>query len=122
MKNLSSVSLLRALPTAHRPLAKLPLPTVERAGGGPGEATARSIALRLALALHDLGLDTVMPAGWLSVDGATIRFGDLDVPAADHLVRHLEELAAEVADTLAAQAAARRVAGPGQGAFSEMER
>ena len=114
MKNLSGASLLRVLPASHRPAQKLPLPAVERAEGGPGEATARSLARRLALALHDLGLDGVVPAGWVSVDGATIVFGDLDVPGADHLVRHLEELAADVGDTLAAQAAARRAVGPGQ--------
>ena len=122
MKNLSGVSLLGALPAAHRLPATLPLPAVERAGNGPGEATARSIARRLALALHDLGLDAVVPDGWLSVEGATIRFGPLDVPAADHLVRHLEDVAAQVADVAAAQAAARRAAGPGQTAFRGMER
>ena len=117
MKNLSGASLLRVLPTSHRPAQKLPLPTVERADGGPGEATARSLARRLALALHDLGLDGAVPAGWVSVDGAALAFGDLDVPTADHLIRHLEELAADVADTLAAQSAARRAVGPGQSAL-----
>ena len=114
MKNLSGASLLPALPAARRPTQKLPLPAVERADSGPGEATARSLARRLALALHDLGLGGVVPAGWVSVDGSAIVFGELDVPTADHLVRHLEDLAADVADTLAAQAAARRTAGPGQ--------
>jgi len=117
MKNLSGASLLRVLPTSHRPAQKLPLPTVERAGGGPGEATARSLARRLALVLHDLGLDSVVPAGWVSVDGAAVVFGDLDVYGADHLVRHLEDLAADVADTLDAQASARHAAGPGQAAL-----
>jgi hypothetical protein len=123
MKNLSGVSLLRALPTTHRPTEKLPLATVERAGRhrGPGEATARSIARRLALALHDLGLDTVVPAGWISVEGAVVGFGDLDVPAADRLVRHLEDLAADLADTMAMQAAARRTAGAGQGTLAGIE-
>jgi hypothetical protein len=93
------------------------LPSVEAAGGGPGEATARALARRLALVLHDLGLDGVVPAGWISVDGAAIRFGELDVSAADDLVCHLEDIAAEVTDTTAATAAARRVAGPGQGAL-----
>jgi hypothetical protein len=114
MKNLSGASLLRVLPTSHRPAQKLPLPAVERPGDGPGEATARSLARLLALALHDLGLDGVVPAGWVSVDGAAVVFGDLDVPAADHLIRHLEDLAADVADTLSAQATARRTVGPGQ--------
>ena len=113
MKNLSGTLLLRVLPTAHRSTQKLPLPAVER-NGGPGEATARSLARRLALALHDLGLDRVVPTGWVSVDGAALVFGELDVPAADHLVRRLEDLAAEVADSSAAEAAARRTAGPGQ--------
>ena len=116
MKNLSGVSLLRVIPAAHRPTSPLPLPAPER-DGGAGEATARSLARRLALALHDLGLDGIVPAGWVSVDGATVVFGELDVPGADHLVRHLEELAADVADTLAAQAAARRAVGPGQSAL-----
>jgi hypothetical protein len=117
MNNLSGASLLRVLPAAHRPTQKLPLPTVERSGGGPGEATARSLARRLALALHDLGLDGVVPAGWVSVDGAAVVFGDLDVSAADHLVRHLEDLAAQVADTIDAEAAARRAPGQGQAAL-----
>jgi len=122
MKNLSGVSLLRVVPAAHRPASKLPLPAVEAAGGGPGEQTARSLARRLALALHDLGLDVVVPAGWVSVDGATIRFGDLDVPTADDLVCRLEDIAAQVADTSAATAAARRVAGPGQAALFRVNR
>src|SRR5687768_17630355 len=117
MKNLSSASLLGVLSTSHRPAQKLPLPGVERSGGGPGETTARSLARRLALALHDLGLGGVVPAGWVSVDGAAVVFGELDVPAADHLVRHLEDLAADVADTLEAQASARHAAGPGQAAL-----
>ena len=114
MKNLSGASLLRVLPTSHRTAQKLPLPALERTAGGPGEITARSLARRLALVLHDLGLDGVVPAGWVSVDGATVVFGDLDVPGADHLVRHLEDLAADVADTLDSQAAARRAVGAGQ--------
>ena len=122
MKNLSGVSLLGVLPASHRPTQKLPLPTVERADGGPGEATARSLARRLALVLHDLGLDGVVPAGWVSVDGAAVVFGELDVPSADHIVRHLEDLAAAVADTLDAQAAARRSAGAGQAALFGGER
>ena len=117
MKNLSGVSLLRVLPTSHRPTQKLPLPAVEPSDGGPGEATARSLARRLALALHDLGVDGVVPAGWVAVDGGTVVFGHLDVPAADHLVCHREDLAAQVADTMAGQAAARRVAGAGQAAL-----
>lgn len=122
MKNLSGASLLRVLPTSHRPAQKLPLPAVERADGGPGEETARSLARRLALALHDLGFDGVVPAGWVSVDGAAVVFGDLDVPGADHLVRHLEDLAADVADTLAVQTATRRAVGPGQSALFGEER
>ena len=117
MKNLSGTSLLRGLPTSHRPAQKLPLAAVERTDGGPGEATARSLARRLALALHDLGLDGVVPAGWASVDGAAVVFGELDVPGADHLVRHLEDLAADVADTLTAQATGRRTVGSGQAAL-----
>src|SRR6266540_6743989 len=80
MKNLSGASLTRVLPTAHRPVSKLPLRAADRAGGGPAETTARSLARRLALALVDLGLADVVPAGWVCADGATIRFGDLDVP------------------------------------------
>ncbi len=123
MKNLSGVSLLRALPTTRRPNEKLPLPTPEPADRyrRPGEATARSIARRLALALHDLGLDTVVPAGWVSVDGANVVFAQLDVPAADRLVRHLEDLAADLADTMAEQAATRRTAGAGQGTLAGIE-
>jgi hypothetical protein len=117
MKNLSGASLLRVLPAAHRPISKLPLPAADRAGGGPGETTARSLARRLALVLHDLGLVGVVPGGWVSVEGATIRFGDLDVPTADHLVCHLEDVAAEVADTTAATAAVRGTPGAGQTAL-----
>lgn len=69
-----------------------------RPGYGPGVATARSLARRLALALHDLGLDAVLPAGWAGAEGAGLRFGDLDVPGADRLVRHLEDLAAALGD------------------------
>lgn len=122
MKNLSSASLLGVLSTSHRPAQKLPLPAVERSGGGPGETTARSLARRLALALHDLGLDGVVPAGWVSADGGAVAFGDLDVPSADHLVRHLEDLASDVADTLGAQAEAHRAVGPGQAALFGEER
>jgi len=122
MKNLSSASLLGVLSTSHRPAQKLPLPAVERSGGGPGETTARSLARRLALALRDLGLNGVVPGGWVSADGAAVAFGELDVPTADHLVRHLEDLAADVADTLGAQAAARRAVGPGQAALFGEER
>lgn len=117
MNNLSGASLLRVLPAAHRLTQKLSLPTVEGSGGGPGEATARSLARRLALALHDLGFDGVVPAGWVSVDGAAVVFGDLDVPAADHLVGHLEDLAAQCAETMDAQAAAQREPGQGQAAL-----
>jgi hypothetical protein len=116
MKNLSGVSLLRVLPTAHRPAQKLPLSAVDR-NGGPGQATARSLARRLVLALHDLGLDGAVPAGWVSVDGSVVVLGELDVPAADRLVRLLEDLAAEVADVTDAQAAARRTPGPAQAAL-----
>ena len=122
MNNLSGASLLHVLPAFHRPAQKLPLPAAEAAAGGPGEATARSLARRLALALHDLGLDSVVPVGWVSVDGAAIGFGDLDVPTADHLICHLEDLAAQVADVMAGQAAARRAGGPGQGALFGSER
>jgi hypothetical protein len=114
MKNLSRTSLLHVLPAGHRPASKLPLTTPDRAAGGPGETTARSLARRLGLALHDLGLTGVLPLGWIAVDGATIRLGDLDVPTADHLIRHLEDLAAQVADTLDAAARRARTAGPGQ--------
>ena len=119
MKNLSGASLLHVLPAANRPAPKLPLPAVDAADRGPGEATARSLARRLALALHDLGLDVVVPAGWVSVDGAAVAFGDLDVPTADHLVCHLEDIAGQVADAVVASAAARRIAGPGQVALFE---
>jgi len=122
MKNLSGVSLLRVLPGAHRPAPKLPLPAADDGGGGPGEATARSLARRLALVLHDLGLDVVVPAGWVTVEGATLDFGALDVPAADHLVRHLEDLAEQVAPVMADDARARRTAGAGQAALFGDER
>jgi len=121
MKNLSALSLLHALPMTNRTPAPLPFAVAERASGGPGEATARSIVPRLHLALHDLGLDTVLPAGWVSVDGATVGFGDLDVPAADRLVRHLEDIAADLTDVAAAREAARRTAGPGQAILRGME-
>ena len=122
MKNLSGASLLHVLPAAHRPASKLPLPSIDRAGGGPGEATARSLVRRLIFALHDLGLGGVVPDGWVSVDGATVVFGDLDAPAADHLVCHLESIAASVADTTAATAAVRRSAGAGQSSLFGVER
>jgi hypothetical protein len=117
MKNLSGASLLNVLPVAHRPNAKLPLPAAKRAGGGPGDTTARSLARRLALILHDLGLVGVVPDGWVSVEGSTIRFGPLDVPAAGHLICHLEDVAADVADNTSATAAARRTPGAGQAAL-----
>ena len=116
MKNLSGASLLHVPPADHRPNSKLPLPATVRAGGGPGETTVRSLARRLALVLHDLGLVGVVPAGWVSVEGSTIRFGPLDVPAADHLIRHLEDVVAGVADSTVA-AAARRTPGAGQTAL-----
>ncbi len=123
MNNLSGVSLLRVLPAAHRPTSKLPLPAAERAGGGPAEMTARSLARRLALVLHDLGLVGVVPGGWVSVEGGAIRFADLDVPTADHLVCHLEDIAAQVADTTDATASAQRTPGAGQAAlFDRVER
>ena len=108
MKNLSGASLLHVLPAAHRPNSKLPLPVAERAGGGPGAATARSLARRLAMVLHDLGLVGVVPDGWVSVESSTIRFGPLDVPAADQLIGHLEDVAADVAGATAVTAAGRR--------------
>ena len=117
MKNLSGASLLNVLPAAHRPASKLPLPAAERAGGGPGETTARSLARRLALVLHDLGLAGVVPGRVGLRRGRHRRFGDLDVPAADHLVCHLEDVAAEVADTTGVTAAARRTPGAGQTAL-----
>ena len=122
MKNLSGVSLLRVLPAAHRPAPKLPLPAADDRGGGPGEATARSLARRLALALHDFGLDGVVPAGWITVNGAALEFGALDVPTADHLVCHLEDLAEQVAPVTAAAAMARRTAGAAQAALFGDER
>ena len=123
MKNLSGVSLLHVLPASRQPASKLPLPVAGSPAGGPGETTARSLARRLALAFHDLGLDGVLPAGWVSVDGATIRFGALDVPTADQLIRHLEDIAAEVAGPMEALAAKRRTAGPGQvGLFGDTDR
>ncbi len=115
MKNLCGASLLHVLPASRRPDSLLPLPTPDRAAGGPGEATARALARRLALVLHDLGLDAVVPAGWITVAGAAIRLGDLDVPTADHLVSHLEDFAASVASMLDDDdGTARRRAGPGQ--------
>ena len=117
MKNLSGASLLHVLPASRRPTSRLPLASPPPGAAGPGEATARSLARRLALALHDLGLGLVVPAGWLTVDGASVRFGDLDVPAADHLVRHLEDLAASVASVLGDDTATRRAAGVGQAAL-----
>jgi hypothetical protein len=100
----------------------LPLPAADTAGGKAGVAAARSLVRRLALALHDLGLDVVVPAGWLSVAGATIEFAALDVPTADHLVRHLEDLAAQVSDTVAVVPAEWRRAGPGQATLFGGER
>ena len=114
MTNLSGASLLHVIPAAHRTTSRLSPPAPERARGGPGEATARSLGRRLTLALHDLGLDGLVPAGWITVDGASIRLGDLDVPTADHLVRHLEDLAASVAAAADANGAARPAPGPGQ--------
>jgi hypothetical protein len=72
--------------------------------------------------LHDLGLAGVLPAGWVTVDGTTIEFGALDVPTADHLICHLEDLADQVAPAMAASAAARRTAGAGQAALFGDER
>jgi hypothetical protein len=117
MKNRSGAPLFRVLPNASRPAATLPIPATERAGGGPGEVTARSLGRRLALALHDLGLEVVLPPGWVSVDGAAVPFGALDVPTADDLVRHLEDLVARVAESAAVTAAARRAPGAGQAAL-----
>ncbi len=122
MKNLSGASLFRVLPNAHRPAATLPLPPAERGSGGPGEATARSLGRRLALALHDLGLDVVLPDGWVRAEGASVGFGELDVPTVDHLVSHLEDLAAQLDETIAASAAAHRRAGRGQTALFGVER
>ena len=85
---------LRAATAARSPLSTLPLPATRLPGAGPAADTVRSLARRLALALHDLGLAGVVPAGWASADGDTLRFADLGVAAADHLVRHLEDLAA----------------------------
>ena len=117
MDNLSGVALLRTLRATHRPTETLPFSTAEPAGAGPAAATARSLARRLGLVLHDLGLDGVLPSGWVSADGAALVFDALDVPAADRLVRHLEDLAALLADTAAAEAADRRRAGAGQAAL-----
>jgi hypothetical protein len=61
-------------------------------------------------------------AGWVSVDGAAVDLGDLDVPAADRLVHQLEDLGADVADVAASREAARRTAGPGQGVLRGMDR
>ena len=123
MKNRSGASLLHVLPASRRPVPELPLPAAGPSAGGPGETTARALARRLALVVHDLGLGGVLPAGWVSVDGATIRFGALDVPTADNLIRHLEDLAAEVAGPMEAAAARRRAAGSGQvGLFGDRDR
>lgn len=123
MKNRSGVTLLHVLPASRRPASQLPFLAAGPSAGGPGETTARSLARRLALVLHDLGLGEVLPDGWISVDGAAVRFGALDVPTADHLICHLEDLAAEVAGTMAAVAARRRTAGAGQaGLFGDADR
>jgi hypothetical protein len=123
MKNRSGVSLLHVLPPSRRPPSQLPLPVAGPSSGGPGETTARSLARRLALVVDDLGLGGVLPAGWISVDGATLRFGALDVPTADHLIRHLEDIAAEIAGPMDAAAARRRAAGSGQlGLFGDSDR
>jgi hypothetical protein len=59
----------------------------------------------------------------VSVDGATIRFGALDVPTADDLIRHLEDIVAEVAGPIEALAAERPTAGPGRtGLFGDPDR
>ncbi|HZQ78670.1 MAG TPA: hypothetical protein VFE55_15145 [Acidimicrobiia bacterium] len=120
MNNLSGVSLLRALRVSHQSTTKVPFPPAERPG--PGEATARSLVRRLSLVLHDLGLDGIVPAGWVSVDGAAVVFGELDVPAADRLDRHLEDIATLVGDTAATEAVVRRRAGAGQGALFGADR
>ena len=123
MKNLSGVSLLHVLPASRRPVSKLPLPVAGTTAGGPGETIARSLARRLALAFRDLGLAEVLPAGWVSVDGATIRLGALDVPTADDLIRQLEDIVAEVAGPIEALAGKRPTAGPGQtGLFGDTDR
>ncbi len=93
----SEMTTTHTLPAAQS-LRPVPLPVAARPGYGPGVATARSLARRLALALHDLGLDRVLPAGWAGAEGAGLRFGDLDVAGADRLVRHLEDLAAALGD------------------------
>ena len=74
-------------------LVALPLPLSPHPDSGPAALTARSLARRLALALHDLGLAGVLPDGWAAAEGAALCFGDLDVVGADRLVRHLEDLA-----------------------------
>jgi hypothetical protein len=123
MKNRSGASLLHVLAASRRPLSELPFPAVGPSSGGPGETTARALARRLALVVHDLGLGGVLPAGWISVDGAAIRFGAFDVPTADQLVARLENIAAEVAGPLEASVARRRTAGSGRaGLFDDTDR
>ena len=113
MKNLRSAALLRPVVcSANRPSLSL-LADDQPSADGPGAVTARSLGRRLRLALHDLGLLDTVPAGWVSTAGATVRFGDLDVATADHLVRHLEDLAAAVG------APAAPVAGAGQSSLFE---
>jgi hypothetical protein len=50
----------------------------------------------------------------MSVDGAAIHLGALDVPTADRLIRHLEDIVAEVAGPMEAAVGRRRTGGSGQ--------
>ena len=53
------------------------------------------LARRLVRALFDLGLDQVLPGGWVSSSCEGLTFGQLTLRQADRLILVLEDVAAE---------------------------
>lgn len=76
-----------------------PLLSVIRGGASPSPGAAKPVpnpsllAHRLSLACVDLGLDDVLPTGWITVTGNGARFEPLPPASLERLVQRLEDLA-----------------------------
>lgn len=71
-----------------------PDPDVGRDQRSMARAASQQLRVRrLNLVLCDLGLDAVLPDGWITVTAAGVVFGDLGIAATERLVRRLESLA-----------------------------
>jgi hypothetical protein len=59
-----------------------------------GQRRADYLPRRLDVVWLDLGLDSIVPAGWAAATPNGLSFGELNTRQADNLIRALEDIAA----------------------------